>query len=193
MIPVALHSKDHVWKSQKIRGGIQILFPKGFSLCKMQLLQHPPPSTLSSPLKPDKSAPKSSQTLDSQSPALLPWRPPQYQVSLLLIWLQALWTAHFIMPSPPPNQIKALLPWNNWGPQPAVVFQRAELFGCSEMILHLYWTIIFIQSLWAGKRIFPCLWNYTRLNPFSAEYWHFIFSPARSVLLLHMSQQHCYS
>lgn len=34
MIPLTLHSKDHVWRSQKIRGGIQILFPKGFSLCK---------------------------------------------------------------------------------------------------------------------------------------------------------------
>lgn len=54
LIALTLHSKDHVWQRQKIREGIQILFPKGFSWCKCNSfnIPSPQPSTLSSPLKP---------------------------------------------------------------------------------------------------------------------------------------------
>lgn len=88
------------------------LISSGIFTVKMRLLQHPHPLvTLSSPLKSNKSVSKSSQTLDSL--ALLPWRPLQYQVPLLLVNN----TFHY----GPPNQIKAGLPWNNQRPKPAVI------------------------------------------------------------------------
>lgn len=88
------------------------LISSGIFTVKMRLLQHPHPLvTLSSPLKSNKSVSKSSQTLDSL--ALLPWRPLQYQVPLLLVNN----TFHY----GPPNQIKAVLPWNNQRPKPAVI------------------------------------------------------------------------
>lgn len=40
MIPLAPHSKGPLWWSQKIRG-VQILFPKGFSLCKCNSFNTP--------------------------------------------------------------------------------------------------------------------------------------------------------
>lgn len=55
----------------------------------------------------------------------------------------------------PPNPIKALLPWNNWAPKPAVRAFRGQ--GCLDVLIWrlLYWTIVLIQSLWAGTHTFP--------------------------------------
>lgn len=94
------HSKDHVWQCQMMRGGIKILFPKGFSMCKCNSFNIPPPRCR-----------LSSSPMDLfQNPSQHWTHSPRHcchgghlniKFPLLLIWLQALWTAHFIMAPKP--------------------------------------------------------------------------------------------